>query len=692
MKRLPFLLLALLFFAVGCSTPPGLPSPPTAVPSPMPSPTPVVYAEDTARAYLKAWSERNYDAMYALLTPKNKETLASEQFTARYRDAATEATVKSIQPTLISAREEGNEAEVKFTVTIETNAAGILQQDNSMALRRLDNRWGVVWQPGLILTQLSEGGSVRFIPVASPRADIFDRKGRPLTAPQQQVVVEVVPFEMKDEGAVLAALGKVFNLQPGAVKALYSKFPRDWRTPVGALSPEQAKSNAALLNQPGIHTDTTRSIRTYPSGTNAAHVVGYAGEINADELERLKPQGYREGDIIGKTGLEQWGEPYLAGQRGGKLLVLSPSGAITATLASIPAQPSENLYTTLDADAQAIAEKALGEHTGAAVVMDVTNGNVLAMVSHPSFDPNKLSQRTSPQENRALLNDPNRPFLNRATQSSFPPGSVFKIISYSAALEKGGFKPTNTFEDPGYWDGLGVKNRRYGWTWETTKSGHGTLTLATALTVSCDVTFYQVGQKLDQLDRNLLPAYARAFGLGTNTGIELPEVPGNVPDPNAGPWGAGDPINMVIGQGTLLVSPLQIADILAAVANGGTLYRPRLVTRIGTRVALQPQVRGTLPISAATLASLRDGLRKVTTDPNGTAYSAFRGSKVISAGKTGTAEVLKDGEPHAWFAGYAPADQPRIAVVVFVEHGGEGSKAAAPIFREIVEKYLALTK
>lgn len=187
----------------------------------------------------------------------------------------------------------------------------------------------------------------------------------------------------------------------------------------------------------------------------------------------------------------------------------------------------------------------------------------------------------------------------------------------------------------------------------------------------------------------------RAVGLGEESGIEIPELAGNVPDPRDGTWGAGDAINLAICQDTLLASPLQIAQMLAAVRHGGPLYRPRLVTRIAGGAGLAekvfpPEAKGRLPISAATLASLRDGLRKVTTDPKGTAYSAFRGSKIVSAGKTGTVEVLKEGEPHAWFAGYAPADQPRIAVVDLVEDGGEGSKVPAPIFRQIIEKYLTL--
>ena len=325
----------------------------------------------------------------------------------------------------------------------------------------------------------------------------------------------------------------------------------------------------------------------------------------------------------------------------------------------------------------------------------LSNGKVLAMVSNPGFDPNKLSQKITTPELFALLNDPSKPLVNRVTQGSFPPGSVFKIVGYSAALEKGGMTPGTPFYDPGYWDGLGQNYRKVCWIYTEHGRGHGTLPLSSALTQSCDVAFYQVGQKLDNLDHNLLPSFARAFGLGSPTGIEISDVAGNIPDPSVGVWRSGDAINMVIGQGDVLATPLQIANMMAAIANGGTLYEPHLVARISsvadrTEQVIQPKVRGKLPLSPATLVSLRDAMRKVTQSPEGTAHLAFRGSKIAVAGKTGTAEVHKEGKPHSWFAAYAPADNPKIAVVVLAEHGGEGSSTAAPIVREIVEKYFAL--
>ncbi len=689
-NRLPIIAATLILLLVGCNID-------ASTPTPIPTPTPVVFAEDTARAFLKAWSDGDYNAMYTMLAPSRQETITAEQFIARYKAIATEATFRSIKTTVNSIHEEGNEAQIAFTTIIETYAAGTLQHDNTMLLRREKNRWGVLWNPGLIFPQLAAGGSVKFYPLASTRADIFDRKGRPLTQPQTLTLVEVVPVEFKNENGVLLTLSRIFNQQISAIKAMYSKYPGDWRTTIGTLTAEQVKTNFDALNQPGIHIERTTDLRTYPKGQLAAHTIGYVGQINAEELAKYQVRGYREGDLIGKAGLELWGEQYLAGTRGGRLVILSPSNVVTATLANIPAKQSQNIYTTLDIDVQEIVEKALSARAraGAAVVMDVSNGNVLAIASFPTWDPNKLSQRMTPAEFRALMNDPGDPLVNRATQSGFSPGSVFKIVAYAAAIERGGYSANSLFNDPGYWDGLGQNFRKYCWTWPITGKGHGTISLQYALVESCNVAFYQIGQKLDQIDRNILPSFARGFGFGKESGIELAESPGIVPDPNQDVWRPGDPINMVIGQGALLTTPLQIANMMAAVANGGTLYRPHVISRIssladGTEKTFPTEVRGKLPASAGTLASIRQALYRVTTDKDGTAVNVFKGSKVTVAGKTGTAEIFKEGEPHSWFAAYAPAENPKIAIVVIAEYGGEGAKTAAPIVREIAEKYFAL--
>ena len=318
-KFLFLVVLALLLASAGCDSLPGGIG---ATPTPAYTPTPVTFAEETARAFLKAWSEGDYNAMYTMLAPSRRETITAEQFVARYKGIATEATIKSIKITVNLVHEEGNEAEARYTGAIETYTVGTLQHANTMLLRREQGRWGVLWNPRLIFPQLGSGGSVRYIPLVSARADIFDRKGKPFTQPQTLTVVEVVPDQMKNENAALATLARLFNKQSGVIKAMYSNSPGDWRTPIGTLTQEQVKANLDALSQPGIYTDSTKDIRTYPRGTLAAHAIGYVGQVSAEELAKLEVKGYREGDFIGKSGLELWGEQYLAGQRGGKLVIL----------------------------------------------------------------------------------------------------------------------------------------------------------------------------------------------------------------------------------------------------------------------------------------------------------------------------------------------------------------------------------
>lgn len=692
--RLMSIMLGGMAGVAGCSL---LPSPPT--PTPVPIPTPVLTAEETARNFLKAWSAADYAAMYAMLAPSRQATISASDFVTRYRNIVAEATIAAVKTSVTSTNQDASQAEVKFSATFESNLVGTIQQDNTMSLRLENNRWGVLWSPNLIFSQLNSGYSVRFLPLASSRADIFDRKGRPLTAPQVLISVDVVPNQMKNENAALAVLARVLGKSASEIKAIYSKYSDDWRTSVGTITPETLKSSLKDLDQPGILTDATRELRTYPRGQTAAHVIGYVGQASAEQLAQLQSKGYRDGDFVGQAGLEAWGEPYLAGTRGGKLVILAPGNTTAATLANVPAKQSQNVYSTIDINVQEIVEQELQKQiekdrlkAGAAVVMDISNGNVLAMASYPDFDPNKVTQ-----EYRARSIDPDKPLFNRAAQAELPPGSVFKIVSYCAALEtpSSGLTANTPLSDPtGYWDGLG---RRWTcWIYSFPRRFHGTLKLSDALAQSCDVIFWQVGRTLDAIDRNLMPKFARAFGLGSETGFELLEADGNVPDPSAlDTWSAGHAMNLVIGQGYMLVSPLQIASMIAAIANGGTLHKPHIVARISSiadrsEKVIQPEIRGKLPISPSTLASLRDALKKVTTDPQGTAEFVFRGSKLSVAGKTGTAEV--PGDTDAWFAAYAPTDNPKIAVVVLVEHskGGEGSEVAAPIVRKIMEGYFAL--
>jgi penicillin-binding protein 2 len=404
---------------------------------------------------------------------------------------------------------------------------------------------------------------------------------------------------------------------------------------------------------------------------------------------------------VGISGLEAWGEEILAGHRGGVLAIVTEIGDRVDLVAERPASPSRAIYTTLDRDFQEKVQQILGGRQGAIVVLDVHTGAILAMSSGPGFDSNIFVSPAGAVGRSQVLADSRRPLFNRAIHGTYPNASVFKIITIAAGMEAAGMDPDHTgFHCPGYWEGLGAAARKGCWK----ADGHGDIILKDGLTASCDVVFYEVGLRLDDVGPDVLPRYARGFGFGETTGLEdLLEDSGLVPDPDwkvntlSEQWWVGDTINLAIGQGYLLVTPLQVARMIAAVANGGTLYRTWIIDQIGPagdgepEQVAQPEAVGTLPVTPAHLAAIQEALEGVTTESIGTAPHRFAGLTIPVAGKTGTAEVGgPETTPHSWFAAYAPADAPEIAIAVIVERAGEGSTVAAPLTRQVVEAYYGL--
>ncbi|MGH8247908.1 MAG: penicillin-binding transpeptidase domain-containing protein [Gammaproteobacteria bacterium] len=423
-----------------------------------------------------------------------------------------------------------------------------------------------------------------------------------------------------------------------------------------------------------------------------------------DEYRRL---GYRGDEKVGQSGIEKWAEDYLAGKHGGSLYVVDPNGQIVTRLGDSPPEPADSIYLTIDENLQFYAQKALTGFNGAVVVLERDTGRVLAMASSPDYNPN-LFEPTNPNNTllTELLNSGDQPLINRAAQSQYPLGSVFKIITFSAGLESGLYLPETTYDCQYEWTRL-PDQIRHDWTWQhcqdAVRAGDfcddsstlpsGLLTLPEGLLRSCNPYFWDIGYTLFQNDRiNDIAAMARVFGLGQPTGIEqVAEAPGQINDPP----GAVELVNQAIGQGDVLVTPLQVAMMIAAVGNGGTLYRPQLIEKIqpiegDPIVVFKPEARGTLPLRADNLQVLQDALWEVVHNTRGTANFRLRGLNIPVAGKTGTAES-GSGLPHAWFAGYTLAADntslPDIAIAVIVENVGEGSDYAAPIFKAVVETY-----
>lgn len=646
-------------------------------------------AREAAERFVQAWERGDYRAMYALLSSAARERIDERSFVTRYEGIAEEMGQQAIRITL----GEPLPGTLRFPIHVvrETSRVGRLEEDNAIPVVREGDGYWVDWTPSLIVADLGDG-RVQWIPTVPQRGRILDRNGRPLAELGLVNKVGVIPGQIQNEQQLLERLSQLLNLPQETIRQRYANGQPDWFMPVATL-PDPI--DPALLEQlagiPGVVVRQWPE-RVYPLGPAAAHVTGYLSEISAEELPQRASEGYEPGDRIGRTGIEAWAEQFLRGRRGGRLVIVGPDGRERRVLAEVPAEPAADVVTTIDADLQQAAYEALGDRVGSVVAIDPRSGAIRALVSSPSFDPNRFILGLRPEEWQALNDEQRRPLLDRATQVGYPTGSTFKVVTMAAGMEYLGLDAQSTFDCPPTFTLPGSSVVWRDWN----PQGQGRLSLHNALVQSCNTVFFQIGAQLDERDPNLLPQMARGFGFGSETGIpEVPEAAGLVPDPNwklrerGDYWARGDAVNLSIGQGFFLATPLQLADAYAALANGGTLWRPFLVDRVvaidGTdRVRAEPSQRGTLPVSADHIAAIRAALRDVVARPNGTAFSAFQGFSLPVAGKTGTAESGQE-TPHAWFVAIAPADDPQLVLVVMVEHGGEGSRVAAPIARQILE-------
>jgi len=548
-----------------------------------------------------------------------------------------------------------------------------------------------------IYWRLSEENRIRVIPVDAPRGHILDRNGEVLVCNRPSYVVSIVPFKLRQMDQTIRTLGAILDMPSDEINKRLSQSRYRRFEPVKIKRDIDFKTLSILeehkLDLLGVIYQVEPR-REYLHGRLAAHLMGAVGEISARELESLAGHGYRQGSLVGKWGVEKEYEPFLHGNDGVQFVEVSAVGREIGPLpdrSPVEAKPGSDLVLTIDLGLQKDAAEALSDTiTGAAVVLDPGSGEVLAMVSRPTFDPNIFSAVVPESTWRSLNEDPDRPLLNRAIQCTYPPGSAMKVVTAAAGLENElitehtHFAPcTGSYKYGNRWFGC----------WQP--GGHGSLGLVDAMAQSCDVYFYQLGLKL-QLDR--WSKFATACGFGAPMKLDLPNEAGGLIPTRAfydqrygkGKWSTGILLNLSIGQGEILVTPLQIASFMAAVANGGTIYRPHIVKEIrsvGGKVMIKtPEIAGHLPISDSHLKSIRKSLRAVVHSAEGTGRQASV-KDVEVAGKTGTAQN-PHGEDHAWFVGFAPIDNPQMVVVVLVEHGGHGGTTAAPLARRIIEAYL----
>ena len=577
--------------------------------------------------------------------------------------------------------------------------------------------WMRIWYLQILkwqyLTGLSENNRVRMVTLPASRGMIKDRNGETLVSIRPAFNLYLTPEDARNLDSSLDKLAQRISLDREKLKKKISQTKSFKEVLIKGDIPreEVAFVEENNMSLPGIRI-RAEPLRNYVFNNLASHTLGYLGEISKASLERLKDPAYRQGDFVGKNGLENIYESLLRGKKGYKEVEVDVSGRELKTLRKLSPESGNNLILTLDVKIQEELEKLMTETAeqnmnGSVVVMKVQTGEIIAITSKPSFDPNKFAAGISPKNWRDLVTDEWHPLQNRSIHGQYPPGSTYKIVTAIAGLGEGVIKPDTSIFCPGHFK-LGRGRYRC---WK--KSGHGFMNLHDALVQSCDVYFYTIGHRLGI---DTIAKYAKRFGLGRSTRLGLSqEKKGLVPTTQwkllnkKEPWQLGETISASIGQGFNLVTPIQQVIMMAAVANRGILLKPYLVKRIEgpegqLRQEFFPEIIGQIGVDPDHLEQVRMALRDVVNGTRGTGKKS-RLKNIIVSGKTGTAQVvrmksneeLEKGEAipvkyrdHAWFVAFAPYEKPVLAVAIIVEHGGHGGAIAGPIAGKIFKKYFKL--
>ena len=709
MKFLHWLnLIGVFFFLTACGAGGGSLFPTaTPLPPPIVNVTPAPDPAAAVRAYLDAFKADDYNTMYGTLSKVAQDSITLEDFAKRNRDALNEMSAGSFDYEISSSLVNPYSSEIAYKVTYHTALVGDIQRDMIAKMVLEVDQWKLNWDDSLILPELAGGNTLKMNYSIPSRGNIYDRNGDVLAAQTDAYAFYVIPGNVTDEslGSLLSQAWLLCGISPDILSEQIFNTPDQYPIPLCEAS-EQESERIRSTYPSGLEWETYNSRFYFQQGAGS-NIVGYTQQVPVEEFETYRRLGYAGDERVGREGIERWAENYLSGVHGGELYVVNPAtGAIVTKVGESVAKPADSVYLTIDRNLQYYAEEAIKGFAGAVVVLERDTGRVLAMATSPDYDSNIFApgNPNGSSEYSELL-QANQPFLNRAAQGQYPLGSVFKIITMAAGMESGLYVPEREFDCQYDWSRTGEV--RHDWTWQHCQdrlsSGRecntpdslpsGLLTLSQTLMRSCNPFFWDVGYTLYENNRsNDIANMARAFGLGQKTGIEqIPEEAGLINDPPS----VVDVVNQAIGQGDVQVTPLQVARFIAAVGNGGTLYRPQLVEKIepvegASTTIFTPVAQGTLPILPFRLQFIQDAMVSVVKDPLGTAYFRLRGLQIPVAGKTGTAES-GDIDPHAWFAGYTMAAEstglPDIAIAVVLEYQGEGSDYAAPVFKRIVETY-----
>ena len=536
-------------------------------------------------------------------------------------------------------------------------------------------------QQGEVNQQKAESNRTRIVPKQPVRGNIVDRHGKVLATSKQSYSAYLWPKAIKERNwsKNLNIIAQILEVEPEKLQQKVDEAGSNYPSliPIARnLSPEQVTALEEYKSQlRWVETDIDK-VRYYPEHKLAAHILGYTGELDGEQLKQKKPQGYRLGDVIGKMGIESAYETQLRGEWGGLKLGVNGAGRVVSFLGEKAAKSGENLTLTIDAEVQRAAEAALGTRKGAIVVLDPATGAVIAMASYPSFDPNIFSSTITNEVWQELQSQGN-PFLNMSLRA-FPPASTFKIVTAVAGLETGKYPPNTVLGTYPYLSVSGTKFR------EWNRQGFGRMGYVSALAWSSNTFFGQIGQGVGG---QKLIKYARLFGFGKPTEIDLKGESGGLIADDAWKrrnfknwgWTVGDTVNMSIGQGFTSATPLQVAVMFSAIANNGYKVTPHLVQN------QSPPEKVNLDLKPTTISTIQRGLRAVVN--GGTGAKINSPETPPAAGKSGTAEA-PPGESHTWFGAYAPYDKPEIVVVAFAEHsGGGGGTIAAPLVRQVMEAY-----
>ena len=667
-------------------------------------------ADAALSAYLDAFKADDYNTMYGSISKVSQDTITLEDFARRNRDALNEMSAGSFDYEILSSLVSPYSSEVAYRVTYHTALVGDIQREMIARFTLENNAWKLQWDDSLILPELA-GGNVLRMDYSSPsRGNIYDRDGDVLAAQSDAHAFYIIPGNVTEE-SIDTLLSEVWRLCGISMESLAQEIfntPAQFPIPLCEASTQESERIRSVY--PSGLGWTDYNSRYYFQQGVGSNIVGYTTFISEEDMETYRRLGYAQDARIGAVGIERWAEDYLAGERGGDLYVINPiTGQPVTKIGEKEPKPADSVYLTIDNNLQFYAQEAIRGFTGAVVVLERDTGRVLAMATSPTFDANIFSSNNpnGPEKAGELFQRLDNPLVNRAAQGQYPLGSVFKIITMAAGMESGLFVPESTLDCQYDWTRL-TDTVRHDWTWDhcqqRLQAGNecntpdstpsGVLTLPQGLMRSCNPFFWEIGYVLDQNNRkNDIANMARAFGLGSPTGIDqITEASGQIIDPPT----VIDVVNQTIGQGDVQVTPLQVARFIAAIGNGGTLYRPQLVEKIepvdgsAAELVFKPEATGTLPVTPDRLKVIQEAMREVVDNPLGTANFRLRGLRIPVAGKTGTAES-GSGDPHAWFAGYTMAGEssglPDIAIAVVLENQGEGSDWAAPVFQRIVETY-----